>query len=274
MAILHLHNLNHYLFFDMRYLLLLTIACFLGNINTALAQNTANTTTPAANTSTSSSNGDVIDKYDLFKIIQRKLPATWLIAQREDKPGQMYFAISRSNSYLVRNEIPYSGDPTQEDAWAKKNGNELPYEIHLLFEPYSYDAYKALRGSNTDAVPASSSTTASLSPSTLAGKELIADLENKYGIKEIAFDKDANTYAAFSKDEKDRLVNFLLAKEYYGGRPLVVNTGGPLPTFYVKDNMVAIRYKYPIEEFRVYPKQVAAEAQRIEQIIKEALQPK
>lgn len=259
----------------MRYLLLLTIACFLGNINTALAQNTANTTTPTANTSTSSSNGDVIDKYDLFKIIQRKLPATWLIAQREDKPGQMYFVISRSNSYLVRNEIPYSGDPTQEDAWAKKNGNELPYEIHLLFEPYSYDAYKALRSANNSTVTAPiSNTTTSLSPSTLAGKELIADLENKYGIKEIAFDKDANTYAAFSKDEKDRLVNFLLAKEYYGGRPLVVNTGGPLPTFYVKDNMVAIRYKYPIEEFRVYPKQVAAEAQRIEQIIKEALQPK
>lgn len=233
-----------------RYIMLsVALCCFFAAMPLVFAQKNAN-------------DNDVIDKYDLFKIVQRKIPNNWLIAQREDKPGQIYFAISRTDASLVRSEVSYTGEASQEETWAKKNGNTLPYEIHITFESYSYEAYKAAKGGTTAVVEAP------------IAKKTLADLEDKLGMKEMAFDKDAGTYAAFSKDDKNKLVNFLLTKEYYSGQPQVVYSNVELPTYYVKDNIVTIKFKYPREEFRVYPKQIADEAERIEQIIKDALQPK
>lgn len=212
---------------------------------------------------------------ELFKAVEKRLPGGWKIHLREEKKGQIYFVILRDEAYFVRTEVPYEGEPHEEEAWAKKNGQKLAYELHLYLEPFPYETYLLTRPQqNINNEPKTTTTTQSeLKVGDV--QEVITDIENKYGIKEIAFDKDAGTYAAFNKDEKDRLVNYLFAKEYYAGRPQIIQTPTISSNFlYVKDYMVNLKRKYSTDDYRIYPKYITTEAERIEQYIITLLQPK
>jgi hypothetical protein len=220
--------------------------------------------------------------YDLYNDIDKMLPGGWDIARREEKPGQPYFVIFNDRTYLVPTSTPYEGEPHKEEEWAKKTGYRFDYEIHLYFSPSSEETYLQYKQNtaetkNTPITPDPAPTPTTTNKNALNGtlEEVLADIENKYGIKELAFDKDAGTYAAFTKSEKDRLVNYLLAKEYYAGRPQIsINLPiGASPMLFVKNHAtnevynIEIKYKYSADDYRIYPKYVTSEAQKIEQFI-------
>jgi hypothetical protein len=226
---------------------------------------------------------DIKGMYDLYNNVEKMLPGGWKIARREEKRGQPYFVIFNDRTYLVPATTPYEGEPHKEEEWAKKTGYRFDYEIHLYFNPSSEETYLQYKQSTaetkntptppTNPTPTPTTTNKNVLNGTL--EEVLADIENKYGIKELAFDKDAGTYAAFTKSEKDRLVNYLLAKEYYAGRPQIsINLPiGAAPMLFVKNHAtkevytIEIRHKYSTNDYHIYPKYVTSEAQKIEQFI-------
>lgn len=216
---------------------------------------------------------NLIHRYDLFKELKRRLPANWEIYSREGKQANSsYFAIIRKNSWRVNRSSTYNGPAEKEEEWAKTKGEEIPFEMHLKFEPADNSI------ANVSMAPPVASQTTTSAVAKPPNEEIITALEEKYKISELEKNEDTKTYMAYTKEEKDRLVYFMLSKEYYTessgniqqiiAPPVSVPKNETGPALYVKDFRIVFDYLYSTNEYRPYPKSIDNELNNIETLIR------
>lgn len=213
----------------------------------------------------------LIHRYELFAQLRHRLPSKWEINMRKES-NKDYFAIIYNDSWRINRSQIYKGPPEKEGAWAKANGEDIDFEIHLIFEPADNYVAQTARGQQTTSSPITSTTTTKE-----PNKEIIKELEEKYKIDELEKSENTKTYTAYTKEEKDRLVYFMLSKEYYTPSgsstqtviiPPTVPKNNDNSLLYVKDYSVRFEYRYPLEEYQPYPKSILNDVENIENLIR------
>ena len=74
----------------------------------------------------------LLNKVEFYTVLQKQIPAGWKLAVRGD-----IYVVYYENVYTVT-AADYENIPKEsegkEEAWVKKNGHPLPYEVKISFE--------------------------------------------------------------------------------------------------------------------------------------------
>lgn len=205
----------------------------------------------------------MLTKLELYKKLEKKLPALWRIASRKDKP-QEYYAIYKEDVWVALRGTKDAEimESNQQKTYRKEDARR--YDILIEFEPTSYVP------SSTTSV--NTGTVRKVIHEVEAKKE--DELEKQYGVASLQFDIDTRTYVALTNEERDKLSRFLLAKEFYtqGGTPAPIATvANDATAYYVKGYRVKMSRLCPPEEYVVFPKDAHKQADGIEEMIKKLL---
>lgn len=184
----------------------------------------------------------ILYKVELYKELERWLSKGWKITERGDN-----YIITKENVIVVndRKGFETSADPRKEESFARIRYTSKPFEITIRFEKYSLEKYLTQKNQKIDLVTA------------------LDDLEKKYRLDEIYYNKDTGLYVALEKDEKNRLAKYYLAKEAIQGNMT------DAPIYYVRDYGVYLDYKK--DYFRIFPQQIEREIDKIVLYIGEIL---
>ncbi|MGB1204326.1 MAG: hypothetical protein ACPG5B_01700 [Chitinophagales bacterium] len=191
--------------------------------------------------------GEFISKYDLHALLKndlvRKGLANWVLSERDSS-----FIIARKNIVVIEKMSDFKPQSSEaaNRSWAFRNFTPLPYEIKLKFTYFSTSKYIQ------------------------EGKELFLDkleaIQKQYEVNNIQTSDDTGLYIANSRDEKNRLAKYFLAKAHIENETVE----SEMPKYYVENNSVSIERND--EYFKIFPSETDTEILKIEQLIKTILE--
>ena len=209
----------------------------------------------------------ILNKVEFYTILQKQIPLGWKLAVRGD-----IYVVYYENVYTIT-AADYENIPKEnegkEEAWIKKNGHPLPYEIKISFE----DCYIEY---TTPTVGTQSQTT-------------LNQMGEKYGIAtqvlnpKAAANADANKlipdpvtglFWASSNEERNRLAMFALAREILLNVPTSVQTANVCNVSDTQsDKKYAAKVDYNVNYRKIYPERITADAENIASNVKIILMP-
>ena len=191
--------------------------------------------------------GEYINKYDLHGLLKNELSkeglTKWVLSERDSS-----FIIARKNIVIIDKMPKYKpqGSDAADQSWAFRTFPHLPYEIKLKFSYFPASKYMQ------------------------EGKEKVLDqleaVEKQHQVSNIFSSDDTGLYIANSRDEKNRLAKYFLAKAHIESQTLENN----IPKYYVEDNSVSIERN--TDFFKIFPSEVNTEILKIEQLVKTVLE--
>lgn len=209
----------------------------------------------------------VMYKGEFYAALQKQMPIGWKLVSR----GDLYVAYF-DNTYTIspsQHEQMPKEDLGKEEAWIKKHGYPLPYEIILTFEPLPYSQYLALRKTTTSAA-------------TTTNLEQIGE---KYGVAaqvlnpaaaaaanadQLIPDPVTGLFLTTNADERERLAMFALSRELLlqSSTPTQAST----PNYYVHD--YAVKISYTTNYYKIFPERVTTDTELIVSKIQNLLTPR
>jgi len=191
--------------------------------------------------------GEFINKYDLHALLKndlaRKGLVNWVLSERDST-----FIIARKNVVVIEkmSDFKPQGSEAANKSWAFRTFPPRSYEIKVKFTYFPASKYIS------------------------EGKEKVLDeleaIEKQYQVSSIHSSDDTGLYIAHSRDEKNRLAKFFLAKNYIESQTVE----SEMPKYYVEDNSVSI--ERDTEHFKIFPSEAATEILKIEQLVKTVLE--
>ncbi|MBP6664152.1 MAG: hypothetical protein KA168_02550 [Chitinophagales bacterium] len=210
----------------------------------------------------------LLNKVEFYTVLQKQIPPGWKLAVRGD-----IYVVYYENVYTVTaadyEKIPKESEG-KEEAWVKKNGHSLPYEIKISFE----DCY----------IEYTTPTVGIKSQSTLD------QIGEKYGVatqvlnSKAAANADVNKlipdpvtglFLASSNEERNRLAMFALSRELLLNVPVTVQTSNMCNVSDTQtDKKYATKVDYNVNYRKIYPERITADAENIANSVKLILMPR
>ena len=191
--------------------------------------------------------GEFINKYDLHALLKndlaRKGLANWVLSERDS-----FFIIARKNVVVIEkmSEFEPQGSEDADRSWAFRNFTPKPYEVKVKFT--YFPASKYIKEEKAKVL------------------DKLESIEKQYQVSNIHSSDDTGLYIAHSRDEKNRLAKYFLAKAYIENQTVE----SEMPKYYVEDYSVSIEHN--TEHYKIFPSEAATEILKIEQLIKTILE--